>query len=176
MDINPRLGDAEPADDALASFIPMRCVEEESGRFEPLGDRKVSEVRKGYTPFRDGDVLFAKVTPCMENGKAAVMNGLTNGIGFGSTEFFALRPTERIDAKYLLHFLLQEHFRREAASNMTGAVGLRRVPKSYLERQPIPLPSIHEQRRIVGEIEQQFTRLDAGVAALRRVQANLKRY
>ena len=154
----------------------MKCVEEESGRFEPLGDRKVAEVRKGYTPFRDGDVIFAKVTPCMENGKAAVMKGLTNGIGFGSTEFFALRPADRLDANYLFHFILQSSFRQQAARNMTGAVGLRRVPKSYLEQQPIPLPPLPEQRRIVTEIEKQFTRLEAGVAALRRVQANLKRY
>lgn len=175
-DINPRPGNDHLADDSLASFIPMKCVEEENGRFEPLGDRKVGEVRKGYTPFRDGDVIFAKVTPCMENGKAAVMKGLTNGIGFGSTEFFALRPTDRLDANYLFHFILQSSFRQQAARNMTGAVGLRRVPKSYLEQQPIPLPFINEQRRIVAEIEKQFTRLEAGVGALRRVQANLKRY
>ncbi|MBA3832442.1 MAG: restriction endonuclease subunit S [Chthoniobacterales bacterium] len=136
----------------------------------------MAEVRKGYTPFRDGDVIFAKVTPCMENGKAAVMKGLTNGVGFGSTEFFALRPSARIDANYLLHFLLQRSFRQQAARNMTGAVGLRRVPKSYLEQQQIPLPPIDQQQRIVAAIEKQFTRLEAGVAALRRVQANLKRY
>src|ERR1039458_4079734 len=166
--INPRPGSDELADDSLASFIPRRCVEEESGRFEPLGDRKVAEVRKGYTPFRDGDVIFAKVTPCMENGKAAVMKGLTNGIGFGSTEFFALRPADRLDANYLFHFVLQSSFRQQAARNMTGAVGLRRVPKSYLEQQPIPLPPLPEQRRIVTEIEKQFTRLEAGGAALDR--------
>lgn len=80
VDINPRLA-VEPASDSLASFIPMKSVEAESGRFAPLGDRTVSDVRKGYTPFQDGDVLFAKVTPCMENGKAAVMAALTNGIG-----------------------------------------------------------------------------------------------
>jgi type I restriction enzyme S subunit len=175
-DINPRFGKDELADDMLATFVPMKCVEEESGRFAPLEDRKVGEVRKGYTSFRDGDVIFAKVTPCMENGKAAVVSGLTNGVGFGSTEFFVLRPSERIDPKYLLHFVLQQSFRKEAARNMTGAVGLRRVPKPWLEQQRIPLPSIALQRQIVAEIEKQFTRLDAGVAALRRVQANLKRY
>lgn len=174
-DVNPRLP-FEPDPDSLASFVPMKCVEEETGRFQPLGDRRVAEVRKGYTPFRDGDVLFAKVTPCMENGKAAVMSGLTNGVGFGSTELFALRPNPGLRPKYLLHFLLQSCFRREAAQNMTGAVGLRRVPKSYLERQMIPLPPLPEQDRIVQEIERQFTRLEAGETALRRVQANLKRY
>jgi type I restriction enzyme S subunit len=176
VDFNPRFGKDELGDDSLASFIPMKCVEEESGRFEPLGDRKVAEVRKGYTPFRDGDVIFAKVTPCMENGKAAVLKGLTNGVGFGSTEFFALRPKNGLEANYLFHFILQSNFRRDAARNMTGAVGLRRVPKQWLEQQTIPLPDPDEQRRIVAEIEKQFTRLEAGVAALRRVQANLKRY
>jgi type I restriction enzyme S subunit len=176
VDFSPRFGKDELADDSFASFIPMKCVEEESGRFESLGDRKVGELRKGYTPFRDGDVIFAKVTPCMENGKAAVLKGLTNGVGFGSTEFFALRPKNGLEAKYLFHFILQSNFRRDAARNMTGAVGLRRVPKSWLEQQTIPLPEPDEQRRIVAEIEKQFTRLEAGVAALRRVQANLKRY
>jgi type I restriction enzyme S subunit len=176
VDISPRFGKDELADDSLASFIPMKCVEEESGRFESLRDRKVAELRKGYTPFRDGDVIFAKVTPCMENGKAAVLKGLTNGVGFGSTEFFALRPKNGLEANYLFHFILQSNFRRDAARNMTGAVGLRRVPKQWLEQQTIPLPKPDEQRRIVAEIEKQFTRLEAGVAALRRVQANLKRY
>src|SRR5207247_3564722 len=72
-DINPRPGQDELSDDSLATFLPMKCVEEESGRFTSLENRKVADVRKGYTPFRDGDVIFAKVTPCMENGKAAVM-------------------------------------------------------------------------------------------------------
>src|SRR5438046_5232456 len=142
----PLPGDDKIAGELLASFIPMKCVEEESGRFEPLDDRKVADVRKGYTPFRDGDVIFAKVTPCMENGKAAVMKGLTNGIGFGSTEFFTLRPKIGLEANYLFHFILQSNFRRDAARNMTGAVGLRRVPKSWLEQQPIPLPQPDEQR------------------------------
>ena len=173
--INPR-PNKEIDDETLVSFIPMRCVEELSGHFSTDGNRKAGEVRKGYTSFKDGDVLFAKVTPCMENGKGAVMKGLTNGVGFGSTEFFVLRPTEALDANYLFHYIFQNNFRQEAARNMTGAVGLRRVPKPYLEQQLIPLPPLPEQRRIVAEIEKQFTRLDAGVAALKRVQANLKRY
>jgi type I restriction enzyme S subunit len=104
-DINPRPDFGDISDNTAVSFIPMKCVEEESGQFTPLGDKPLKEVKKGYTPFRNGDVLFAKVTPCMENGKAAVMKGLTNGIGYGSTEFYALRPkpafTRRIS--FLLH-------------------------------------------------------------------------
>lgn len=176
VEINPRPEIETLDDDTLVSFVPMKCVEEESGRFQPLEDRKVKDVRKGYTPFKNGDVLFAKVTPCMENGKAAIVKGLTNGIGFGSTELFALRPASNLLQEFLFYFLIQESFRRSAAANMTGAVGLRRVPKAYLAEQPIHLPPKPEQRRIVAEIERQFTRLDAGVAALRRTQANLKRY
>jgi type I restriction enzyme S subunit len=175
-DINPRPDTDSLDDNTLVSFVPMKCVEEESGRYEPLCDKPLREVKKGYTPFCDGDVLFAKVTPCMENGKAVVMKGLTNGIGYGSTEFYALRPKPGLLAEYLFYFITQESFRKEAARNMTGAVGLRRVPKNYLAEQSIPLPPLPDQHRIVEEIEKQFTRLDAGVKALKRVQANLKRY
>ena len=175
-DINLRPRKGELDDDALASFVPMKCVEEESGRFEPLEDRKVSQVKKGYTPFKDGDVIFAKVTPCMENGKAAVVHGLTNGIGFGSTEFYALRPKENLLPQFLFFFIIQQRFRQEAERNMTGAVGLRRVPKSYLAEQQLPLPPLPEQRRIVSKIEELFSKLDAGVAALKHAKAQLKRY
>jgi type I restriction enzyme, S subunit len=176
-DINLRPKKDELDDEMLASFVPMKSVEGESGKFTPLEDRPVGKCRKGYTPFRDGDVLFAKVTPCMENGKAAVMKDLTNGIGFGSTEFYALRPKDEADSYYLYHFISQKKFRQEAERNMTGAVGLRRVPKAWLAEQEVPLPeTLPEQRRIVAEIEKQFTRLDAGVEGLKRVQANLKRY
>ncbi|MDR1498142.1 MAG: restriction endonuclease subunit S [Puniceicoccales bacterium] len=174
VEINPR--PAPLSDNTLVSFVPMKCVEEESGRFVSAGDKRVAEVKKGYTSFRDGDVIWAKVTPCMENGKAAVLTGLTNGFGYGSTEFFVLRPSAQLDLAYLLHFILQKSFRQKAAQHMTGAVGLRRVPKSFLEQQEIPLPPLSEQCPVVAEIEKQFTRLDAGAAALRRVQANLKRY
>jgi len=160
----------------LASFIPMACVETESGRFDASECKKVGEVKKGYTPMRDGDVIFAKVTPCMENGKAAVMKGLSNGIGFGSTEFFTLRPKDQLLPEFLFYFMIQQKFRREAERNMTGAVGLRRVPRSFIEEYQIPLPPLPEQRRIVARIEELFSRLDAGVAALRHAKAQLQRY
>lgn len=175
-DINCRPKKDELDDEMLASFIPMACVEAESGRFDASERKKVGEVKKGYTPMRDGDVIFAKVTPCMENGKAAVMNGLCNGIGFGSTEFFALRPKDNLLPEFLFYFMIQQKFRREAERNMTGAVGLRRVPRSFIEEYPIPLPPLPEQRRIVARIEELFSRLDAGVAALRHAKAQLQRY
>ena len=139
-------------------------------------DRPYGDVRKGYTPFSEGDVLFAKITPCMENGKVAIAQGLTNGAGCGSTEFHVLRPLDGLSRDYLQHFLIQEGFRKEAQSHMTGTAGQLRVPARFFNASPIPLPPLPEQHRIVAEIEKQFTRLDASVAALKRAQANLKRY
>lgn len=175
-DINPRSLKDELDDDTLASFVPMKCVEAESGRFAPPENKKVGEVKKGYTPMRDGDVIFAKVTPCMENGKAAVVRGLTNGIGFGSTEFYSLRPKDNLMSEFLFYYIIQQGFRREAERHMTGAVGLQRVPKVFIEEHDIPLPPLPEQRRIVARIEELFSRLDAGVAALRHARAQLQRY
>ncbi len=175
-EINPKLNRASLDDDFDVSFVPMAAVGAASGEMDATTIRKFKEVKKGYTYFRDGDVLFAKVTPCMENGKMAIAKHLRNGIGFGSTEFHVLRPLEDVDASYLYHFVSSETFRKEAARHMTGAVGLRRVPTAFLEGSEIPLPEIGEQKQIVAEIEKQFSRLNEAVANLKRVKANLKRY
>ena len=163
-------------DDQPVSFIPMAAVEARTGKVDISRVRPYGEVRKGYTPFSEGDVLFAKITPCMENGKVAVARGLTNGSGCGSTEFHVLRPPRCMSGDFFHYYLLQDEFRREAQRHMAGTAGQLRVPAVWLTEAQIPLPPIPEQRRIVAEIETQFTRLDASVAALRRAQANLKRY
>ena len=174
--VNPR-SFAEPIEEECPiSFVPMAAVEAGTGRVNLGQDRPYGDVRKGYTPFSEGDVLFAKITPCMENGKVAIAKGLTNGAGCGSTEFHVLRPMDGLSRDYLLHFLIQEGFRKEAQSHMTGTAGQLRVPARFFNDSPIPLPPLPEQHRIVAEIEKHFTRLDASVAALKRVQANLKRY
>lgn len=143
--INPRFDKTSLADDALVSFVPMAAVGAADGQIDASTTRPFGEVKKGYTPFREGDVLFAKVTPCMENGKMAVARGLKNGVGFGSSEFHVLRPTERVDAKYLYHFVSSESFRKEAARHMTGAVGLRRVPTAFLSDAELPLVDLDEE-------------------------------
>jgi type I restriction enzyme S subunit len=175
-EINPKVDRSLLTDDLPVSFVPMAAVGAANGQIDVSTTRPYGEVKKGYTAFRNGDVLFAKVTPCMENGKMAVARNLTNGQGFGSTEFHVLRPREGVDPQYLHHFVSGATFRKEAARHMTGAVGLRRVPSSFLQDELIPLPEIDEQRRIVAELEKQFSRLDEAVANLQRVKANLKRY
>jgi len=176
VDLNPKPERGSLSDDLQVSFVPMAAVEAGTGAIDTSAVRKYSEVKKGYTYFREGDVLFAKITPCMENGKMAVAHGLRNGIGFGSTEFHVLRPHEGVDAHFVYHFVSSVRFRAEAAHHMTGAVGQKRVPAAFLEQSEIPLPPINEQRRIVAEIEKQFSRLDEAATNLKRVQAGLKNY
>jgi len=176
-EINPKLPKDNIPYDMEVSFLPMKAVEARTGKFDLSLIRKYSEVRKGYTPFADGDIIFAKITPCMENGKIAIVNNLKNGIGFGSTEFHVVRLIENDGSKeYVFHYLLQEHFRRQARRHMKGTAGQLRVPRRFLEDALIPLPPFSEQYRIVGKVEELFTRLDAGVESLRRIKAQLRRY
>jgi type I restriction enzyme S subunit len=176
VELNPKLDRGSLSGDLEVSFVPMAAVEAGTGGMDATTIRRYAEVKKGYTYFREGDVLFAKITPCMENGKMAVARLLRNGVGFGSTEFHVLRPCKGVDPYYVYHFVSSARFRANAAHNMTGAVGQKRVQVAFLEQSEIPLPLIDEQRRIVAEIEKQFSRLDGGVTNLKRVKANLKRY
>lgn len=174
-ELNPPAPKTIP-DDEDVSFVPMAAVEEESGRVDVSQHVRYGDFRrKSYRSFRDGDLLVAKITPSMENGKAAVTQGLSAGHGLGSTEFHVIRPHATVLARYLLHYVLQRRFRADAARRMTGTAGQLRVPIGYLREVPVPLPPLPEQQRIVDAIEEQFSRLDAGVASLRRAQRNLGR-
>jgi type I restriction enzyme S subunit len=175
-DVNPRVEKASIPNDLPVSFVPMPAVGAADGSIQVEETRPAGEVKKGFTAFLEGDVLFAKITPCMENGKVAVVPKLVNGFGFGSTEFHVLRPKPGIDAKYLYYYVSSQAFRGEAERHMTGAVGQRRVPTTYLKQCKIPVAPLDQQKRIVAEIEKQFSRLDEAVANLKRVKANLKRY
>ncbi|MCD6593840.1 restriction endonuclease subunit S [Candidatus Bathyarchaeota archaeon] len=137
-------------DDIQVSFVPMTAVSEISGRIEKPEVRLLGEVRKGYTYFRENDVLFAKITPCMENGKAAIARNLVNGIGFGSTEFHVLRPLGSVLPEWIFYYIRQKSFRDYAAKYMTGSVGQQRVPVQFLKNVKIPLPPIEEQKKMVA--------------------------
>ena len=175
-EVNPRLDKSAHTGNPTVSFVPMPGVEAGTGAIDVSQTRSFEEVKKGYTPFREGDVLFAKITPCMENGKMAVVPPLKNGLGFGSTEFHVLRPYGEISAQYIYFFISSESFRRDAEHNMTGAVGQRRVPTSYLADKSVPVPPALEQRRIVAKIKELFSELDKGIESLKTAQAQLKVY
>lgn len=174
--VNPNIDKSAIADDLTVSFVPMPAVEAESGVIDVSATRKFGEVKKGYTPFREGDVLFAKITPCMENGKMAIVPVLHNDLGFGSTEFHVLRAHPGISPQFVYYFASSRAFRRVAEHNMSGAVGQRRVTTPYLSACKIPVPPTAEQHRIVAKIEELFSELDQGVASLKTAREQLKVY
>ncbi len=148
--LNPKLpANAKPASSLDVSFVPMSAVDDEQGVIRAPEVRPYSEVAKGYTYFAEGDVLFAKITPCMENGKAAIATNLVNGVGFGSTEFHVLRPTPEVLPEWIFYFIRQESFRRQAKAQFTGSAGQQRVPRKFLEDAEILIPPLKEQHRIV---------------------------
>ena len=142
VEINPRRDSVALDDSDLVSFVPMPSVSEE-GFLQDVADVEYGTVKKGFTCFKNGDVLFAKITPCMENGKGAIAEGLTNDLGMGSTEFHVLRPIEGLSTRYWVFALTRlPIFREQAAKNMTGTGGQKRVPAPYLSGFQIGLPPV----------------------------------
>ena len=140
-------------DDCDVSFVPMQSVSED-GTVDVTTIRKYGEVKKGFTNFQDGDILFAKITPCMENGKGCIANGLKNGMGFGSTEFHVLRPkSELVTSEWIYYLTSWPEFRKKCEKNMTGSAGQKRVPKTFLENYQIDIPSLDEQDRITAQLD-----------------------
>ena len=153
--INPKKShDPRLVSGAEVSFVPMPAVTER-GEIDATAIKEYDEVKTGFTYFAENDVLFAKITPCMENGKGAVAKGLHNGIGFGSTEFHVLRPISGKTDPYWIYTLTAfSQFRMDAASNMTGSAGQRRVPASFLENYRVSLPPIVLQEQFAAFVEQ----------------------
>ena len=149
--LNPSKRDLSIEDSSNVSFVDMPAVSEK-GYIEKITDKPYGEVRTGgYTYFAENDIILAKITPCMENGKCAIATGLTNGIGFGSSEFHVLRSTDKILNSYLFALLNTNEVRRVAEKNMTGSSGHRRVPASFYANMEIPLPPIDIQKKIADE-------------------------
>jgi type I restriction enzyme, S subunit len=174
--INPRVDKSIFEVDTVLSFVGMPAVEAATGRIDVTEQRKFAEVKQGYTPFRSGDVLFAKITPCMENGKMAVVPKMVSEYGFGSTEFHVLRPAHGVDAKFIYYGVSNQGFRYYAEHRMTGAVGQKRVPASVLEDHELGLPPTKEQRRIVEKIEAMFDEIDRSVESLQTARTTLGLY
>lgn len=159
VELNP----SKPPKDALppetpVTFVPMPAIDAYDGKITTPDERPFGAVRNGYTAFRKNDVIFAKITPCMENGKSAVVPTLKNDLGFGSSEFHVLRPTGAVIPGYLFYYLRQEWFRRAAETEMTGSVGQKRVPAHFLKNALLPLAPLAEQKRIVAKVEELLIR------------------
>jgi hypothetical protein len=154
VEINPNKIKINIDENELVDFIPMKNVSENSPEIIENNFEKFKNLQKGYSQFIENDILFAKITPCMENGKIAIVSNLKEKIGYGSTEFHVLRSTKIISNKLLYNFLKQQRFREDAKYNMTGSVGFRRVPTEFMRSYPFPLPPLEEQQEIVRVLDE----------------------
>ncbi|WP_077358967.1 restriction endonuclease subunit S [Virgibacillus halodenitrificans] len=151
----------ELLEDDKVSFVPMGDLGVLTKNFTVKQEKTFKEVYKGYTYFREEDVLLAKITPCFENGKLGIARNLKNGIGFGSSEYIVIRSKEDLIPDYLYYFLSKKNFRLNGQKVMTGAVGHKRVPLKFVENTEIPYPNnLSEQHRIVNIIEEAFNAID----------------
>jgi len=151
------------APDTEVSFVPMEAVGERGG-LDLARTIQIADASSGYSYFRDGDVIVAKITPCFENQKGALAVGLHNGIGFGTTELHVLRPKARMDGRFLFYLTLGHGFRSFGAANMYGAGGQQRVSGDFVETWQQPIPPVSEQRRIAEFLDRKTARIDALVA------------
>lgn len=150
-EINPR---NEAEDDSLASFAPMNVISELHNCPVRFQERSWSTIKKGFTHFAEGDVMVAKITPCFENGKGAVLRGLKNGIGAGTTELHVVRPLLGVLPEFIYIFLRSPHFKIVGESHMTGTAGQKRLSTEYFALRPFPLPPLEEQKRIVAKVDE----------------------
>ncbi|EKF9135273.1 restriction endonuclease subunit S [Vibrio cholerae] len=158
--INPRRPAIVREDSVETSFVPMEAVDEVLGEVTQTLTQPYSKVKKGYTYFEDGDVIFAKITPCMQNGKHAVVSNLSDNYGFGSTEFHVVRPSEDIVSEWIHFYLRRKETLDAAVKTFTGAVGQQRVPASFLENLEIPVPPPDEQLKIVARLKAQLAEVE----------------
>lgn len=159
--INPR--NQGVPEDMEVSFVPMSLISEKYGVKVCSERRKWKEIKSGgYTHFANNDVVCAKITPCFQNGKSAVMDGLIGGIGAGTTELHVFRSYYGLlDSFYVLTYLKSPNFISNGISKMTGSAGQKRVPREYFSRNPFPLPPLPEQHRIVAKVDALMKLCDA---------------
>ena len=160
--INPK---NKVADDVIAGFVPMTNIADgysNEFRFEP---RLWGHIKKGFTHFAEGDIVVAKISPCLENRKSAIVTSLPNGIGAGTTELFVFR-SQCVLPEYGLYFFKSDSFINHCAGTFNGVVGQQRVSKSIIESIKFPLPPLSEQKRIVDAVHTAFTKLDTIMESL----------
>jgi type I restriction enzyme, S subunit len=153
--------------DIRVTFLPMESINEYGGISS--GDIKVlSDVYNGYTYFKDGDVVIAKITPCFENGKGTICNKLENGVGFGTTELHVIRPESKLISKFVFYLSISIPFREIGEANMYGAAGQKRVPEEYVKNFTVPYPPPNEQHTIAAFLDRETSRIDTLIAKKQR--------
>jgi type I restriction enzyme, S subunit len=165
--LSPNYSGTVPAPDELCAVVPMELLSAD-GIVNVTTQEAFVDIAPGLTLFEKGDVLFAKITPCMENGKGAFVRGLPTRYAFGSTEFHVLRPSKKLDGKFLYYATFNPIFRTYAAENMVGAAGQKRVSSRFVKDTRLFLPSSPEQKRIAAFLDASCDAIDAAVANKRR--------
>ncbi len=160
-------------DDYVVSFVPMEAVSEYGG-LHLEQTRRLGDVKNGFTYFREGDVVVAKITPCFENGKGSIAHGLTQGIAFGTTELHVLRPLTSINGNFIFYLTISHAFRLLGASEMYGAGGQKRVPTEFVRNFWTALPPEREQHVIASFLDHQTQKIDDLISAKRELLALLK--
>jgi type I restriction enzyme S subunit len=174
-EVNPKKIDADLS--LKAGFVPMALAPVNFLDSLEYEEKTWGEIKKSYTNFQDNDVIFAKVTPCFENGKAAIVRNLPNAIGAGSSEFYVLRAHKSLVSEKLIFAVVKTFdFLQQGAENMTGAVGLRRVPRAFVEAFPVPLPPLAEQKVIAEKLDTLLAQVDTTKARLERIPDIIKRF
>lgn len=174
-EINPKKSELKTISENLEiSFVPMADLNENQIDFKPMQTRRLGEVINGYTYFNDNDVLLAKVTPCFENGKAGIAKGLLNGIGFGSSEYYVLRPNDKILSSWIYLNITTNNFKAKGKLSMTGTGGLQRIPKEFVSNTKIPLPPLITQHQIVAQIEKELEIVDANKKLIKIFEQKIK--
>jgi type I restriction enzyme, S subunit len=153
------LGETKPRNDAPdrteCSFVPMTLIPPRYGGMAQYEEQVWGDVKKGYTHFKDGDIVIAKITPCFENGKSAIMNRLKGGIGAGTTELHVFRKvSDAVHPQFILIYLKSRGFIARGIPRMAGSAGQKRVPHDYFANSPLPLPPPAEQKRIVAKVDE----------------------
>lgn len=144
------------SEDSLVTFTPMECIK--NGYFENR-EAPFSALSSSYTQYQEGDIVFAKVTPCFENGNIAIMQGLSAGFGFGSSELFVIRP-QNINTEFIFYYLQNDIFKQYACATMTGTGGLKRVSPTFVRNYSIFIPSNEEQLEIVQYLNEKCSGID----------------
>lgn len=170
MQLNPSKSELSEPLETIVTFLPMEAVSE-SGEINTEQEKEISQVIEGYTYFRDGDVLVAKITPCFENGKGALVSGMKNGIGFGTTEFHVLRAIN-IEKEYLYLITTSGQFRKMGEAEMKGAAGQKRVPDEFVKDFIIALPPQKEQLNILGHVQRVRNKIDE---VIKRVETQIEK-
>ncbi len=170
--LSPNYSETTPASDELCTVVPMELISID-GAIDASNQEPLEDISTGLPLFEKGDVLFAKITPCMENGKGAFVRQLPTRYAFGSTEFHVLRAGNKVDGKFLYYATFNPVYRAYAAENMVGAAGQKRVSSRFLKDTRLFLPSLSEQQRIAAYLDASFASIDAAVSAKRRQHETL---